>query len=158
MLRNLSKSDLWSGLLWILLGIFLCVGSIKLRLGNLHKPGAGFLPFLSGTFIGLLGLILILLTFFKKGGDEEVPSKTSCLKENWGKFFVTLFVIVGYIVFFKTLGFILTTFLFLLLLFKLTDPRRWGIPLILSGGVVFLSYLLFSVWLKCPFPRGILNF
>lgn len=158
MVRNLSKSDLWSGLIWILLGVFLCIGSIKLKLGNFHKPGAGFMPFLSGTFMGLLGLILILLALFKRGEDKGVINKTFWLKENWGKFFITLFILVGYILLFRPLGFILTTFLFLFFLFKLTEPKRWGIPMIYSGVVVILSYLLFSVWLKCQFPKGILNF
>jgi hypothetical protein len=31
-------------------------------------------------------------------------------------------------------------------------------PLVLSLFTVILSYLIFSVWLRCQFPRGIFNF
>jgi hypothetical protein len=111
--------------------------------------------------MGLLGLLLILLTILKGLGKEEVKSETFWLKENWENFLtalLTILTMVGYIILFRPLGFIPTTFLFLFFLFKLKEPKRWVIPMILSGVVVVLSYLLFSVWLRCQFPKGILNF
>jgi putative tricarboxylic transport membrane protein len=161
MVRDFSRIDLLGGLIWFFLGVGLSIGSIKLKLGNFYNPGAGLFPFLSGTLMGLLGLLLILLTILKGLGKEEVKSETFWLKENWENFLtalLTILTMVGYIILFRPLGFIPTTFLFLFFLFKLKEPKRWVIPMILSGVVVVLSYLLFSVWLRCQFPKGILNF
>jgi len=155
----MKKYDRVGGLIWTILGILLCIGSVQLRLGNFNKPGPGFIPFLSGAFLILFGLILTLVTFLKESGEEEkTRNEKIWVKENWKRIFYPLFALFGYILLLDHVGFLITTFLFLFFLFKLTVPKRWTMPLILSGGTVVLSYLIFSVWLKCQFPKGILNF
>ena len=155
----MNKYDRVGGLIWTILGILLCIGSVQLRLGNFNKPGPGFIPFLSGAFLILLGLILTLVTFLKESGEEEkTRNEKIWVKENWKRIFYPLFSLFGYILLLDHVGFLITTFLFLFFLFKLTAPKRWTMPLILSGGTVILSYLIFSVWLKCQFPKGILRF
>jgi putative tricarboxylic transport membrane protein len=155
----MKKYDRVGGLIWTILGILLCIGSVQLRLGNFNKPGPGFIPFLSGAFLILFGLILTLVTFLKESGEEEkTRNEKIWVKENWKRIFYPLFALFGYILLLDHVGFLITTFLFLFFLFKLTVPKRWTMPLILSGGTVILSYLIFSVWLKCQFPKGILNF
>ncbi len=146
------------GLFWILLGIAICIQSIYLKTGNLRKPGPGFMPFLSGAFLGLLGLILTLTSISKKlKEDKEGKSQRVWAKGNWSNIFFTLIALFGYLLLLKPLGFILTTFIFLFFLFKLKEPKRWVMPLIFSVCTVVFSYLIFSVWLKCQFPKGILG-
>jgi putative tricarboxylic transport membrane protein len=152
-----SKTDIWGGLIWFFLGIALCLGSIKLKLGNLHNPGAGLMPFGAGALLGLLGLVLIFRTALKTGGGQGVTTEKFWAKENWIKFLITLVAMFGYVLFFKSLGFLLATFLFLLLLFKLTETKRWVRPMVFSAVIGVLGYLLFCVWLKGQFPRGILE-
>lgn len=157
--RNLLKSDRVSGLIWLVLGIGLCIGSIKLNLGSLHNPGPGFMPFLSGALLGLFGLILMFSDISRSLREKgEVKVKEVLVKENWRKILFTFSTLVGYIILFEPLGFFITTFLFFFFLFKLTETKKWLMPLIFSGGAVILSYLIFSVWLKCSLPRGILKF
>jgi putative tricarboxylic transport membrane protein len=67
-------------------------------------------------------------------------------------------ILFGYIVLLEPLGFLLTTFLCLLPLFKLSEPERWVRPLVLSCSIAILSYLVFSVWLQCQLPKGLLRF
>ncbi len=145
-----------SGIFWLLLGIAICVQSVYLKIGELRKPGPGFMPFLSGAFLGLFGLILTLTSISRKfREEEEVESLRIWAKGNWGNFFFPLIALFGYLLLLKPLGFILTTFIFLFFLFKLKEPKRWGMPFIFSVCTVILSYLIFSVWLKCQFPKGI---
>lgn len=70
----------------------------------------------------------------------------------------TLIVLLAFVVLLELLGFLLTTFLCLLVLFKLSYPRRWVIPLVSSGIAVGVSYLVFVLWLRNPFPKGIFGF
>jgi hypothetical protein len=56
------------------------------------------------------------------------------------------------------LGFLLATFFFLFALFKFVEPKKWLMPFSLSLTSVILSHLVFNVWLRCQFPRGILRF
>jgi len=58
----------------------------------------------------------------------------------------------------EPLGFLPTSFLFLFLLFKITKPGSWLEPFILSGATAVATYYVFSVWLRVPFPRGMLAF
>jgi putative tricarboxylic transport membrane protein len=156
----MKKHDLWSGLFWLISGIGLCIGSINANLGNLRTPGTGFFPFIIGILLTLFGSILVISTISKRRGkDENVISEKRFI--NWNKLLfpsITLLILLGYVLFLEDLGFLLTTFLCLLALFKLSEPRNWLMPLVFSAGVVILSYLIFVLWLRNPFPRGIFGF
>jgi putative tricarboxylic transport membrane protein len=155
----MKKYDLVGGLIWIALGVGLCVGSMMLKLGHLHRPGTGFMPFLSGVSLVILGLILVFSSTSKRLREEKgLGEKKLWVKGNWKTFVFTLLALFGYAFLFEILGFITATFLFFLFLFKLGNPKKWLGPLVLSGATVVLSYLVFSVWLMCPFPKGIFGF
>ncbi len=141
------------GLIWFVLGLGLCIESIKLGFGELGNPGAGFMPFISGTFLGLSGLTLTLPSILRRTGE----GKSEGLKANWKDFLFTLLALFAYSLFLEPLGFLLSTFLFLFFLFKLGEPKKWFMPLVLSISTIILSYLIFSVFLKCQFPRGIFS-
>jgi putative tricarboxylic transport membrane protein len=121
-MRRRIRAD---GLVWFVLGICICVGSIKLKLGNFSTPGPGFLPFLSGASLGIFGLILALPTVFDKvkKGVESKDDKALMIWD-WKKFLnplLAVFSLLVYILLLEPLGFLLTTFLFLLILFKLSE-------------------------------------
>jgi putative tricarboxylic transport membrane protein len=150
------------GLIWLILGMGMCIGSIKLKLGDFRTPGPGFMPFLSGASLGISGLILIFSTTFARLGEgEEAKNEKTSVIWNWKKLinpFLTLLILFIYLLLLEPLGFVITTFICLLFLFKLSEPKKWLTPLILSVSTSVLSYLLFSVWLQCQFPRGLIKF
>ncbi len=93
-------------------------------------------------------------------GSNKTVMKAG-LKWNWRKSLtplLTLMTLLAYILLLEPLGFVLTTFVCLLLLFKLSEPRKWLMPMVLSGVTAVLSYLIFSVWLQSSFPKGLLTF
>ena len=55
----MKKYDRLVGLIWLILGIGICIGSTRLRLGKFSNPGPGFMPFLAGVIMGISGFILI---------------------------------------------------------------------------------------------------
>ncbi len=155
----MRKDDLIGGLVWSILGVGICFMAVQLKLGNFHKPGPGFMPFLSGAFLGVTGMILAFVSILKQLREHEESERENIwVKERWKKVLYPLFALFGYIILLDPIGFHITTFVFLFFLFKLTSPKQWGMSLFLSGGTVILSYLIFSVWLKCQFPRGVLGF
>lgn len=146
-----------SGLIFFILGVSLCIASMKLKFGYFHKPGPGFMPFLSGAFLGLLGLMLTFSSFLKRVSQEgELNRKKNSV--NWKRVLIYISAIFAYALVLNSLGFLITTFIFLIVLFKLAEPKRFMVPIVLSLSSVILSYLLFWVWLRCPLPRGILSF
>jgi len=156
-----ERIDGKDGLIWITLGVFLCIGSIKLNLGSFRIPGPGFLPFLSGTSLALLGLILMLtrnLTGSRVG--NKAGNEVDLVNWNLKDFlipFLSLLVLCLYALMLEPIGFLLTSFVCLLILFKLPEPKKWIMPIAYSFSVTALTYLLFFVWLKCQFPRGVFS-
>lgn len=158
----MKKYVLADGLIWILLGIGMCIGSVELKLGDFHTPGAGFLPFFAGALLAIFGLILMVSTlFFQATEEKNAGNRWDLAKQHRRRFLnplLTVVILLGYILLLEPLGFLLTTFVCLLLLFKLSEPRRWVTPVVLSGSTAILSYLVFSVWLQCQLPKGLLRF
>ena len=150
------------GLIWVFLGTGVCVGSIQLKMGDFHTPGAGFLPFFAGALLALFGLILMIPALLSQAAAKKVTGdQMSSPQHHWRRFVVpslAVTILLGYILLLEPLGFLLTTFVCLLLLFKLSERRRWLTPLVLSSSTAVLTYLLFSVWLQCQLPKGLLKF
>ncbi len=156
----MSKSDRVCGLAWLVLGIGLCIGALRLSLGSFNNPGPGFTPFFSGSFLSLFGMVLLCSRSSKEvqDGRETGNLEGASATENRNKLLWTLFTLLAYIVLFEKLGFLLSTFLFFVSLFKLSNPKKWVTPLILSATSVAMTFVIFSVWLKCQLPAGILAF
>jgi putative tricarboxylic transport membrane protein len=151
----MKRVDLVISLIWIILGINICMGSIKLTLRDFHNPGPGLVPFLTGVFLALFGLILMFSSILEEPEDEE---KLVWVKETWKRVLLTLLALCGYGLLLELLGFLITTFLFFFFLVKLAEPKKWMTPIVFSGVTAILCYLVFSVGLKSQLPRGILGF
>ena len=129
-----------------------------MKLGGLHKPGPGFMPFMAGSFLILLGLILAGSAISKRLEGEKTRGKETWMNVNWKTLLLTLSSLFACALLLEPIGFYPTAFFFLLFLFKLTEPKRWLMPAGLAGISVILSYLIFSLWLKVQFPVGIFRF
>jgi putative tricarboxylic transport membrane protein len=149
--------DRVGGLIWLLLGVGFCIGSVRLDLGSLEMPGPGFIPFLSGALLALTGLVLLLFPSPYESTEKEKLEieDRGGLKKHWKKFIFVLLALFSYLFLLEILGFLITSFLFLFFLLKLTEPKGWVRPLFYSGGVIILSYIIFILILECPFPIGI---
>jgi putative tricarboxylic transport membrane protein len=156
---RVTKSDILGGFFWLILGTGFCLGSIKLKIGTLHSPGPGFISFLSGILLGLLGLALMLSSFLKglkKGKNERAIEIWKNV--NWRKLSWIFLALGGYILLFKPIGFVLSTFLFFFsVLYSFAKPRKWLLVLVISGCAAILGYFVFYTCLGVELPRGILK-
>jgi hypothetical protein len=55
----------------------------------------------------------------------------------------------------EVLGFVLATFLLQLFLFKTGTSGKWIQAVSLASCVALGSWIVFSVWLKIPLPKGV---
>ena len=152
----MKKQNRIGGLVWLLLGALLCIGSIKLNLGNFRRPGPGFMPFLAGAILALLAIILFFSGPDGSKAEGEAPGKGFWRGGNRRNVLFPFLSLFGYLLLLQPLGFLLTSFLFLFILFKFTKPESWVEPCLFSGATVILAYFIFSVWLQCQFPKGML--
>lgn len=142
-----------SVLFWLVIGVSVTLASIKLGIGRLSNPGAGFMSFYAGLLLIVLSLLLAVLKI-RKGK----PKLSSTLSLSIGKSLIIAFCsLVGFVLILKTLGYLISIGLFVFVLFKTTAPKKWLNPLFWAIGVSFATYFLFSVLLKCNFPQGVFN-
>ncbi len=155
-MSGLRRYDRRGGIFWFLVGVALCYGSVGLRLGTLHRPGAGFMPFVSGVALCLFGLGLVISTSRGRGREEE--ERGFKLVFQYRKTLVLIAILIAYASLLEYVGFLLTAFLFLFLLFKLSSPGKWAMPVVFALTAALITYIAFAKWLMVQLPKGILEF
>ncbi len=135
--------------------LFYCIESLPLGIGNLRNPGAGLLPFFSGVLLGCLSLSVLIKSTW---GKEESNKRAKPLDaRTWQKGAWVLGSLLFYLLLLERLGFIITTFLFMVISLLNFRPRKLARILAISFLTAFASYLLFVIWLKVQLPKGILG-
>ena len=153
----MKKTYLINDLVWIGFAAMVCVGGLKLGFGSFHQPHAGFMPFLSGLVLGLLALVDLISGLINQWQYEK-EDQHIWADINWGKLFLTIAVLFLYTTLFSTLGFMIGTFLLLLFLFRVMEPRKWWLVTIASIITTGLFYLGFKIGLDSQLPQGFLGF
>jgi putative tricarboxylic transport membrane protein len=151
------KADRASSLFWLAVGLMAVYGSIKLGLGSLQQPGSGFLPFLAGSFICLMALIVFFQPFFN---EKSVQPKIWDLWKGtiWNRPLILCLLILAYILALEKIGFLLTTFIILGIMFKGAENLSLWKTTLLSALASATAFLLFDTLLKASLPKGIFGF
>jgi hypothetical protein len=137
----------------LIVGLYVFVGSFGLGLGTFQEPGPGFIFLFAGSLLTIFSLNELRKTFLKKGGDR----KTLWSDVKWTKILLVLIGISAFLYFFERLGFIFSIFLLMLFLYKVVEPTRWWIALFSSFLTTLAAYIIFELWLKIPFPQGLID-
>jgi putative tricarboxylic transport membrane protein len=140
-------SDRWSGVVLFALSILMLYFSWRLNLGTFRRPGPGLYPLLIAAILGSLTFYLFISTWLKKARN---PQGEWDLK----KIFYVLGILWVYGFCFERLGFLLSTFLFLILL-KPIIQKKWSFVLIGAALVTLSSYFIFDTLLQAQLPKGI---
>jgi hypothetical protein len=151
----MKKYDRMSSLVWLFFAVYICVESLRLSLGSWRDPGPGFLPLGAGLCLGILSAVDYFQTGFRK--REEVQGSWYS-KEKSKPILLILLTLGGYSVFLDSLGYLVTTFFLLILLFRFVKPQPWTV--VIGGSLLasVSSYVVFEIWLKIQLPRGFLGF
>lgn len=144
--------DTISAVGFLALSVFVGAQAARFPLGKLNRVGPGFFPLVLAVLLGVLSLALLSNSLrLKDKKRAETPRRPVALG-------LVVAAIFTYSLLLKPLGFVLSTLLFTLAVFELSDPRRWFAPILAAVLTTAGSYLLFKLWLGIPFPTGILGF
>ena len=150
----MRKYSFFPALFWIGLSLFVLIFSHRMGLGGFHNPGPGLMPFLLGFLLFPISLYLLIMSVLRKGEGVEAPQEEGG-RTNYrqiGLILVSLFV---YALLLERLGFLITTFVFMILLFR-SVGNRWIAVLLASAITVLAAYFVFTSF-GVRFPEGILK-
>ena len=141
---------------WILLGIGICVQSIRYGIWNPAGPGSGFIPFLTGLLIGGTGFLLFV-------GERPKASKEEAGKF-WGNriamkrvlYLVAILCIMALLM--LKLGFLITSVLGTILMIRVMEPKKWVTVIFVSTGSCLAIYFLFHSLMRINLPKSFLGF
>ncbi|MBL8515720.1 MAG: tripartite tricarboxylate transporter TctB family protein [Betaproteobacteria bacterium] len=139
-----NPKDFWAGLIFIAIGAGAAIIARDYPMGTIARMGAGYFPFVLGTLLALVGVIITLMAL---GADGE-PVGAFALRP--------LFVILGAVVVFgvivKTLGMVIS--LALLVIGTAFGGHEFKLKEVLILAVVMAAFctLVFIKGLGLPFP------
>jgi putative tricarboxylic transport membrane protein len=130
--------------------------SSKLPLWKGTTFGSGLFPMILGIILVVVSALSLLKATAAKGNlsmpEGMVPPKAGII--------ALIYVIgslVAYTLLLELLGFILSTFALLSVLFIALEPTKKRESFALAGAVVAVTYVLFVLLLKLQLPRGLIG-
>jgi putative tricarboxylic transport membrane protein len=142
-------------LFWLLFSGVMSREAFRLPMGEMRDPGAGFFPLLIGLLTGLLALIALVQSLKAK---SEAPAPRATEPFRWRNLVAILAALVAYALTLTTLGFMINTFLFMLILLKVIEPQTWKKAVMAALITAVTSDLFFNVLLGAQIPSGIVGF
>jgi len=145
----IEKWDRVSGYVLLAIGVITAWSSTSLSMGKASRPGPGFLPFGLALILSILAIALILEN--RKKGESAAPfwPERTWLRPLLG---VAIFLLYAFVL--GILGFIPTTFLFLVVWMGAIERIRWFTLLTISIAVTAVLFFIFEYFLEVPLPAG----
>jgi len=141
-------SEVVGSLFWLAVGVLFGVGGLMLKPGTFRNPGPGLLPL-------IMSLLLIAFSLFvlAKGliGPEGILKGIA-----WKGQTVVVASVFLYGLLLDLLGFLLSTFILMFILYALffEGKNKWPRVFMYAAATALAGWLVFSVALKVPFPKG----
>ncbi len=152
----MKNYDWGSGLLCLLIGMGFVAGGVKMGLGPVSAPGAGFFPAALGGILSALSLALLITTALGKFRAEE-KQRFWKEKNSWVKIALVLLSLILFMLLLEFLGYIITTIIFVFFLLKFVGKKGWRISIVMAVLVSLGSYALFKMALGVSLPRGLIK-
>jgi hypothetical protein len=147
--------DLASSFFWLVFSIIVFVGSLTMGIGKLHNPGMGFMTLGASGILGILSLALCLQALLRKEDRGHEPLFAG---RAWKRVIFVLIVLFLYAWLMPTVGYLVSTFVGMTLLFWVLEKNRIGMVLLCALLSTLITHLLFSKLLNCQFPIGFLGY
>jgi hypothetical protein len=154
-------SDIVAGAVFLIgsISLYIYAGTFPVREGVSPVLSAGFYPRLLAFILGGLSILLIVSTIVKKAKAIEHKKPFWKSRESFLLFLLTLGALVLYPFMLMFFGLTITGFAFILLLVSSLSEKGTRQPvviLLVSIGITVITVLVFQVFLRIPFPSGII--
>jgi hypothetical protein len=143
--RKAAQSDRASALVFLAFAIAIGSEAFRLGLGTLGNPGPGLTPFSYASVLGLLSMLLYV--------RSRAASKGSAITIRWRSVLPILTILLAYGLMIEWLGYLLCTFVAMVLLFRFGGVG-WIKAVLLAAIATLLVHLVFVRWLVVPLPLG----
>ncbi len=145
-MRIRSKQDLWSGVMFLGIGLFFAVVSTGYQMGTAARMGPGYFPFWLGILLALLGVGIAL------GALSPKAEKTEIDKFDWRIVILIVGSVSLYGALLEPLGVYLATFILVVLSSLAGHDFNWKVAAANGVFLVVFSYLAFVKGLGLIFP------
>lgn len=135
----------------LLLSLFYTVNARQYSFGRPTAPKTGFLPQLVGYCAVAVSAYLFIQSLRGKGDAGNV--KLNCDSR---RLVGLIGAMAGYILVFKSAGYLFSTVVLLFIVMKIGRVKGWKVPAAVSVITSFGFYLIFKVLLSVPLPAGLL--
>lgn len=142
--------DRWASILFVLMGAFFIVGS---RYLSVTSYGSGVGPDIFPLGLGILLILLSIRLFYETFRHSDQESQKSPL--DWKRFLIICTATILYAFFLEWLGYVLSTFIFLVVAFQTMERGKWLLTLLIAGlfsGSVYYIYVFVLKGTLPPFP------
>jgi putative tricarboxylic transport membrane protein len=146
-----NNSELWGGLIGLALGGFVVWSGLKLKLGTINDPGAGFVLFYTGILICLFAISIIVAALTE--GGPTFGSRWE--NARWTKPVIIIACLIAFAFSLNTFGFLLSSIPLMVLLLRLVDPVRWQLTLPIALLVPLGMWWILKRLLLIQLPSGI---
>ncbi|MFX0198706.1 MAG: tripartite tricarboxylate transporter TctB family protein [Candidatus Hodarchaeota archaeon] len=152
----MKRWDKIASVLGVAYGVLLVISSLSRDLGELNHPGPGFMPLGAGVLFIVLCVAYGVQSIRSKD-DNYAKRESPWPKENWGRLISVIVALLVFAVLMRTLGYLLSAFVFMIFAFRAVETERWYITLIKASLSVLSTYIIFDKWLMIQFPKGFLG-
>lgn len=144
----MSKTfDRFAGIIFLLIGLLFVIESQRISESSYgSEVGPDIFPIGLGSILILLSARLLYETF----RYEAVIKNEESIK--YKKFFIIFISAVLYAALLEPLGYVITTFLFLVIAFQTMERGKWLQTLVIAGSFSFGVYYLFAEFLGGSLP------
>jgi hypothetical protein len=130
--------------------ILIIISSLKLGVGSVKTPGPAFGGFLASVLLLVLSSVILI----KESTTSTEEEKLGLGWENLSKQFIITVALCGYAFFLETLGFLISGFILMWIMFLIDNPRKWYSHMLTAFIVINVSYLVLVKLLRVIFPAG----
>jgi len=150
----MRRTDVISALTLLGLALAALFEASKLPFGKLISPQAGFFPLILAIFLSIFSLVLMAHAIGETKKEFGASRAGSAI---WKKIVLAVGALVVFGVLFESLGYIISTFLFIAFLLRAVEQQKWSLVVVVAFFTSLATYLVFGLLLNTPLPGGILG-
>ena len=150
-----KKRNLIVSFMFMAFGVFLLVESMGIKHMMKNDVGSGFFPKIIAIVMIAVSVIRLIMTLLEPSG--ETNTSDSDMVGGW----LSILLIVAYVMAFRSVGFIIDTVIYLFIQMLILTPKEKR-NMLMIGIISIIApiciYTLFTYVINTPLPKGIFGF